>query len=450
MAGVTQRTVYRLRRAGRREARPAAAALLRQPPARRPPEPRHQRHRQHRPDAPAEPDPAHHLGPDHRRRADHDAHDQPAAGRHLAARRAGVARRDASSSRGRSQKQFVAQWASTGRSTATSRRCTPGHAIVKVFGRQQEAIDAVRRARTSALYQASYRAQFISGHHPARDEVRLEPQLRRDRVIGGLRVATGQMSPRRRHRVHPVLAPVHVPDHPDGLDRQRPPVGGRLGGAGVRAARRGRGDRRPGRAGALPGAPAARVAFEDVSFRYVPDMPLIDDLDLVVEPGQTVAIVGPTGAGKTTLVNLLMRFYEVDGGPDHGRRRRHPGADAATTCAARSGWSSRTRGCSTARSARTSPTARDGATEERDPRGRRGGPRGPLRAHAARRLRHGHRRRRDQPLGGREAAAHDRARVPRRPADPDPRRGDLIGRHAHRGADPARDGAADARAGRRS
>ncbi|HRA51656.1 ATP-binding cassette domain-containing protein, partial [Actinotalea sp.] len=57
-----------------------------------------------------------------------------------------------------------------------------------------------------------------------------------------------------------------------------------------------------------------RVAFEDVSFRYVEDSPLIEHLDLVAEPGQTVAIVGPTGAGKTTLVNLIMRFYEVDGG----------------------------------------------------------------------------------------------------------------------------------------
>jgi ATP-binding cassette subfamily B protein len=57
-----------------------------------------------------------------------------------------------------------------------------------------------------------------------------------------------------------------------------------------------------------------RVAFEHVSFRYDPEKPLIDDLSLAVDPGQTVAIVGPTGAGKTTLVNLLMRFYEVTGG----------------------------------------------------------------------------------------------------------------------------------------
>jgi ATP-binding cassette subfamily B protein len=60
--------------------------------------------------------------------------------------------------------------------------------------------------------------------------------------------------------------------------------------------------------------PRGRVAFEGVSFRYEPDEPLIEDLDLVVEPGMTVAIVGPTGAGKTTLVNLLMRFYDVDAG----------------------------------------------------------------------------------------------------------------------------------------
>jgi ATP-binding cassette subfamily B multidrug efflux pump len=63
-----------------------------------------------------------------------------------------------------------------------------------------------------------------------------------------------------------------------------------------------------------PAEVRGRVEFEHVSFRYLPDTPLIDDLSLKVEPGQTVAIVGPTGAGKTTLVNLLMRFYEVRGG----------------------------------------------------------------------------------------------------------------------------------------
>ncbi|NEB71054.1 ATP-binding cassette domain-containing protein, partial [Streptomyces fulvissimus] len=60
--------------------------------------------------------------------------------------------------------------------------------------------------------------------------------------------------------------------------------------------------------------PLGRVVLEKVSFRYEQDRPLIEDLSLTVEPGRTVAVVGPTGAGKTTLVNLLMRFYEVTGG----------------------------------------------------------------------------------------------------------------------------------------
>jgi ATP-binding cassette subfamily B protein len=64
----------------------------------------------------------------------------------------------------------------------------------------------------------------------------------------------------------------------------------------------------------LAGEPRGRVAFEHVSFSYDPDVPLISDLSLVAEPGQTIAIVGPTGAGKTTLVNLIMRFYELDEG----------------------------------------------------------------------------------------------------------------------------------------
>jgi ATP-binding cassette, subfamily B, multidrug efflux pump len=76
---------------------------------------------------------------------------------------------------------------------------------------------------------------------------------------------------------------------------------------------------------AVPAARRGRVTFECVSFRYEPDKPLIEDLSLTAEPGQTVAIVGPTGAGKTTLVNLVMRFYELDSG-----RITLDGADIAT------------------------------------------------------------------------------------------------------------------------
>ncbi|MGB2746448.1 MAG: ABC transporter ATP-binding protein, partial [Candidatus Microthrix parvicella] len=64
----------------------------------------------------------------------------------------------------------------------------------------------------------------------------------------------------------------------------------------------------------IEGTVEGRVEFADVSFSYDPDRPLIRDLSLVAEPGETVAIVGPTGAGKTTLVNLLMRFYDIDSG----------------------------------------------------------------------------------------------------------------------------------------
>jgi len=73
-------------------------------------------------------------------------------------------------------------------------------------------------------------------------------------------------------------------------------------------------DPAPGQALALPRPVKGEVRFEHVSFRYRADQPLIEDLSLVARPGQTIAIVGPTGAGKTTLVNLLMRFYELDGG----------------------------------------------------------------------------------------------------------------------------------------
>ncbi|HEY7169735.1 MAG TPA: ABC transporter ATP-binding protein, partial [Vicinamibacterales bacterium] len=61
-------------------------------------------------------------------------------------------------------------------------------------------------------------------------------------------------------------------------------------------------------------APRGAVEFDDVSFRYKDDVPLIEHMSMCVAPGQTIAIVGPTGAGKTTLVNLLMRFYDVDAG----------------------------------------------------------------------------------------------------------------------------------------
>ena len=73
-------------------------------------------------------------------------------------------------------------------------------------------------------------------------------------------------------------------------------------------------DQIPEAPGAVTLNPDGRVKLEDVSFRYLPDRPLIEHFSLDVQPGQRIAIVGPTGCGKTTLINLLMRFYDVDGG----------------------------------------------------------------------------------------------------------------------------------------
>lgn len=73
-------------------------------------------------------------------------------------------------------------------------------------------------------------------------------------------------------------------------------------------------DRVPDKENAAVLSPKGTVALKDVCFRYVPDRPLIEDFNLHVKPGQRIAIVGPTGCGKTTMINLLMRFYDVNSG----------------------------------------------------------------------------------------------------------------------------------------
>jgi ATP-binding cassette subfamily B multidrug efflux pump len=213
---------------------------------------------------------------------------------------------------GRSQRQFVAQWASTGSLNGHVEEMHTGHSIVKVFGRQQEAI-AKFDTENQKLYDASYRAQFISGTIQPFMNFIANLNYVAIAVIGGLRVASGQMSlgdviafiQYSRQFTFPIIQTASIAnvlqsavasaervfellDEPEEIaDPVTPKVLGDAVGA---------------------------VTFEDVSFRYEPDKPLIDDLDLDVKAGKTVAIVGPTGAGKTTLVNLLMRFYEIDGG----------------------------------------------------------------------------------------------------------------------------------------
>jgi ATP-binding cassette, subfamily B, multidrug efflux pump len=212
----------------------------------------------------------------------------------------------------RSQKQFIAQWSSTGKLNGHIEEMFTGHSLVKVFGRQHESAEAFQR-HNDALYTSGFRAQFISGLiQPAMMFIgNLNYVL--VAVVGGLRVASGALS------LGEVQAFIQYSRQFSQPLTQVASMAN-LVQSGVASAERvfqlldaAEQDPDP----AIPVRPArvrGRVTFEDVSFRYTPDRPLIEHLSLSVEPGQTVAIVGPTGAGKTTLVNLLMRFYEVDGG----------------------------------------------------------------------------------------------------------------------------------------
>ncbi|MEO3973309.1 ABC transporter ATP-binding protein [Streptomyces sp. CAU 1734] len=229
----------------------------------------------------------------------------------------------------RSQPHFVQQWKTTGQLNAHVEEMYTGHALVKVFGRQKEAAEGFAE-QNEALYEAGFRAQFNSGMMQPLMFFISNLNYVVVAVVGGLRVASGTLSigdvqafiqysrqfsmpltqvasmanlvqsgVASAERVFELLdAEEQEPDSADAVSPRRPApvdlVKGAAGGAGNKA--------------------AGRVSLERVSFRYDPEKPLIEDLSLAVEPGHTVAIVGPTGAGKTTLVNLLMRFYEVTGG----------------------------------------------------------------------------------------------------------------------------------------
>ena len=211
----------------------------------------------------------------------------------------------------RSQKLFVAQWKHTGELNGQIEETYTGHALVKVFGRQQEVGERFRQ-KNAELYEASFGAQFISGLiMPAMTFIGNLVYVG-IAVVGGLQVASGAM------QLGDVQAFIQY-------SRQFTQPLAQLGSmanllqSGVASAERvfsllDEDEESPDPAGAVPAGGRGRLVFENVSFSYSPDKPLISDLSLVAEPGQTVAIVGPTGAGKTTLVNLMMRFYEIDAG----------------------------------------------------------------------------------------------------------------------------------------
>ena len=213
----------------------------------------------------------------------------------------------------RSQGQFVAQWRYTGELNGQIEEAFTGHELVTVFGRRGE-VEETFAAKNAQLRDASYRAQFVSGIIMPSMMFLGNLNYVAVAVIGGLRVAVGRddaWARCRRSSSTPGSSPSRSPRW-----RRWPtccsPGWRRPSGCSSCSTRPSR--CRTRRVPAVRAQRRGRVAFEHVSFRYRPDVPLIDDLSLVAEPGQTVAIVGPTGAGKTTLVNLVMRFYELDGG----------------------------------------------------------------------------------------------------------------------------------------
>ncbi|MGZ6733375.1 MAG: ABC transporter ATP-binding protein [Nocardioides sp.] len=216
----------------------------------------------------------------------------------------------------RSQGQFIAQWRRTGALNAHIEETFSGHELVTVFGRQDE-VERIFRDQNDGLYDASFRAQFVSGLIMPLMMFVGNIQFVLVAVIGGLRVSGGHITvgdlqafiQYSRQFTQPlttvasmtnllqsgVASAERVFELLDADEQRLDPVVEVGSGASVPVG-------------------GGEVRFEHVSFRYDEETPLIEDLSLVASPGQTVAIVGPTGAGKTTLVNLIMRFYELRSG----------------------------------------------------------------------------------------------------------------------------------------
>ncbi|HET9501736.1 MAG TPA: ABC transporter ATP-binding protein [Marmoricola sp.] len=214
----------------------------------------------------------------------------------------------------RSKTMFIDQWRRTGRLNAHIEETFSGHALVKVFGRQEEA-ERVFAEENEALYRASFGAQFVSGLIMPLMMFVGNLNYVVIAVLGGVRVASGHIS------LGEVQAFIQYTRQFTQPLTQLASMANLLQ-SGVASAERvfellDAEEQEPDvdvSADAAVPVRRGEVRFEHVTFSYDPARPLIHDLSLVAEPGHTVAIVGPTGAGKTTLVNLVMRFYELEGG----------------------------------------------------------------------------------------------------------------------------------------
>ena len=343
----------------------------------------------------------------------------------------------------RSQREFAAQWERTGTLTGLVEETHTGHVIVKVFGHRAEAVHAFDEENGS-LFRASYRAQFISGVVQPVMNFISNLNYVAIAVIGGIQVASGTMTlgdvqafiQYSRQFTMPITQVASIMnvlqstiasaervfelmDEPEEApDVAQPRV--------LEAA-------------------LGRVVFDDVSFRYEPDTPLIEDLNEVAEPGQHRGDRGADGGRQDDARQPVDALLRDRPRPHHGRRDRHPGADPRQPpphvrhgppghVALRRDDPREHRATAARERPRTQIVAAARAAARR-----------PLRAGAAERLRHRRRRRGRQPLAGRAPAPHDRPRLPGRPADPHPRRGDELGRHAHGGPRPAGDEAPDGR-----
>ena len=211
----------------------------------------------------------------------------------------------------RAKPRFISQWRATGQLNAIVEEAFTGHAIVKSFGRQRE-VEARFRDKNDELFDSSFGAQFMSSLMQPATLFMSNIQYVIVAVVGGLRVASGAIT------IGDIQAFIQYSRNFSMPLTQLASMANMFQ-SGLASLERVLelldAEEQSPEALPVPAPPSrGRVVFEDVTFSYDPGVPLIESLSLVAEPGQTIAIVGPTGAGKTTLVNLIMRFYELNGG----------------------------------------------------------------------------------------------------------------------------------------
>ena len=211
----------------------------------------------------------------------------------------------------RSRAKFIAQWSHTGALNGLIEETFTGHAIVKAFGRQAE-VEERFAVTNEKLYDAGFGAQFVSGSIQPIMWFLGNLNYVIIAVVGGLRISSGQLG------LGDVQAFIQYSRQFTQPLTQLASMANVLQ-SGVASAERvfellDEEEESPEPDTVASPPVQGRIEFENVSFSYNPEQPLITNLSLLAEPGTTVAIVGPTGAGKTTLVNLIMRFYEIDAG----------------------------------------------------------------------------------------------------------------------------------------